>query len=127
MKCNHYSLEGQDFEFLAYGDKFDFPEGMKCISEDVDPSLEQYRKLDLVRAETLFNFGRTRDRILEEHHIKSFYDLTNAYTLLRLKILMKPRKVREFVEEKYIEVIDLVHETKSNPETDTKLGNEDNQ
>ena len=127
MKCNHYRIKDQDFEFLAYGETFDFPEAMECVSEDVDPSLEQYRKLDLVRAEPLLTFGRTRDRILEEHHIRSFYDLVNAYTLLRLKVLNKPRKVREFVEEKYAEVIDLVHETESNTETDSELGSEDNQ
>ena len=106
IKCNHYKFN--DYEFLAYGEKFDFPENFELLTEDVDPSTPGYRDLDLVSVDSIFAFTRTRDKVLEEEHIKSFNDLSNAYMLLRMKELHKPRRIRDFVEQKYIEVIDLV-------------------
>lgn len=106
IKCNHYKFG--DTEFLIYGEVFDFPKEFELITENVDPSLPEYRDLDLVRGETLLSFDRTRDKVLEEEHIKSFTDLSYAYMLLRMKELHKPRRVREFVEQKYVEIIDLV-------------------
>lgn len=50
---------------------------------------------------------RTRDRILEENGISSFYDLQCAYNLLRAHQLNKPARVRKFVEEKYSDIINM--------------------
>ena len=50
---------------------------------------------------------RTRDKILSEEGIDSFHDLTMAYNLLRNKELKKPLRIRNLVEEKYSELINL--------------------
>ena len=108
IKCNHYKFKEGDYEFLAYGETFNFPESFELLKENVDPSVPGYRELDLVKSESLLQFGRTRDKVLEEEHIKSFTDLSYAYMLLKMKELHKSKRVRDFVEQKYIEVIELV-------------------
>ena len=114
IKCNCYSFNNEK-QILIYGDELEIPEsfGLTLIAEDIDPSLEQYRKLPLYNKELLILtvFGkRNREKVLEEEHISSFDDLSNAYFLLKIKQLNKSRRVREFVEQKYIEIIDLVKE-----------------
>ena len=124
IKCNHYKFN--DYEFLVYGEKFDFPENFELLTEDIDPSLPGYRDLDLISIDSVFAFKRTRDKVLEEEHIKSFNDLSNAYMLLRMKELNKPKRVRDFVEQKYIEVIELVQvedEMQLDRETNSQTSN----
>lgn len=108
---NHYKF-GQ-MELLIYNVEAPLPEAwqLELVTEDVDPSDEKYRHLPLFERESFF-FGalgkRTRDRVLEEEGIISFDDLSNAYFLYMNKLLKKPVRIREFVKEKYSEIIELV-------------------
>jgi hypothetical protein len=100
-------------EILLYGEELRLPDFFKAelIKEDVDPSTEEYRHLNLLNRNLLVESilgKRTRDKVLEEERITSFDDLSNAYFLVKAKALNKSRRVREFVEEKYAEVIELV-------------------
>ena len=112
IKCNHYRLK-PGIEVLLYGEELNLPDFLKAelIKEDVDPSTEEYRHLDLLDRNLLIESvlgKRTRDKVLEEEHITSFDDLSNAYFLIKAESLNKSRRVREFVEEKYAEIIELV-------------------
>jgi len=112
IKCNHYRLK-PGVEVLLYGEELRLPDFLKAdlIKEDVDPSTEEYRHLDILNRNLLIESilgKRSRDKVLEEEHISSFDDLSNAYFLVKAKALNKSKRVREFVEEKYAEVIELV-------------------
>lgn len=112
IKCNHYRLK-PGVEVLLYGEELRLPDFLKAdlIKEDVDPSTEEYRHLDILNRNLLIESilgKRSRDKVLEEEHISSFDDLSNAYFLVKVKALNKSKRVREFVEEKYAEVIELV-------------------
>lgn len=112
IKCNHYSLDS-GVEFLLYGEDLSIPEflKLKLITEDIDPSKEPYCNLPI------FNYNmfllstlrkQNRDKVLEGEHIESFFDLAQAYFLIKIKKLNKSKRVRDFVKEKYIEVIELI-------------------
>ena len=111
---NHYK-HNSSVDLLLYGDPLDdsFEENLnlELVKEDIDPSTEEYRNYPLfeVRSFLLGIFGqRTRDKILEEVGIKSFDDLSNAYFLYMSKELHQPARIREFVKQKYSEIIELV-------------------
>lgn len=117
IKCNHYRLN-PGVEVLLYGEELNLPDFLKAelIKEDVDPSAEEYRHLDLLNRNLLVESilgKRNRDKVLEEEHITSFNDLSNAYFLVKAKALNKSRRVREYVEEKYAEIIELVKKDES--------------
>ena len=112
IKCNHYRLK-PGVEVLLYGEELNLPDFLNAelINENVDPSIEEYRYLSLLDKDLLIQSilgKRTRDKILEEEHISSFNDLSNAYFLIKAKVLNKQRRIRELVEEKYIDIIELV-------------------
>ena len=112
IKCNHYKLKDQDVEFLIYGEEFDVPETFELLHENVDPSTSKFRNLELLNSSELYArifSKRTVDKTLEEAGIRSFNDLSNAYFLIKTKELNKSRRVREYVEQKYIQVIELVN------------------
>lgn len=122
MKCNHYRLK-PGVEVLLYGEELNLPDFLKAelIKEDVDPSTEEYRHLDLLDRDLLVQSvlgKRTRDKVLEDERITSFDDLSNAYFLVKAKALNKSRRVREFVEEKYAEIIELVKKDEASGEDD---------
>lgn len=122
IKCNHYRLKPGG-EVLLYGEELNLPDFFKAelIKEDIDPSTEEYRHLDLLDRNLLVESvlgKRTRDKVLEEEHITSFNDLSNAYFLVKAKALNKSRRVREFVEEKYTEVIELVKKDDTSSKND---------
>lgn len=111
IKCNYYKNNGG--AFLVYGENPTLPDFFKAelLQEDVDPSTSEYRNLDIINKELLILSlakKRTRDTVLEEEHIRTFNDLSNAYFLIKAKLLHKSKRVRDFVEEKYAEVIELI-------------------
>ena len=113
IKCNHYKLKDGDVEFLVYGEELNVPfETFELLHENVDPSTDEFRNLELLNVSDLYTrmfSKRTVDKTLEEAGIKSFNDLSNAYFLIKTKELKKSRRVREYVEQKYIQIIELVN------------------
>ena len=113
IKCNHYKLKDGNVEFLVYGEELNVPfETFELLHENVDPSVDEFRNLELLNVSDLYTrmfSKRTVDKTLEEAGIRSFNDLSNAYFLIKTKELKKSRKVREYVEQKYIQIIELVN------------------
>ena len=114
MKCNKYKLKN-NLEFLAYANDGEelslnpFWEA-ELVEEDVDPGKKEYCELQIVHASESWDIKKqTRDKRLESEHILSYLDLANAFFLLRIKSLQKPRSIRDAVLEKYTEVVQLVN------------------
>lgn len=122
MICNHYRLK-IGTEVLLYGEELNLPDFLEAelIKEDVDPSTEEYRHLDILNKNLLEQSilgKRTKDKVLEEEYITSFDDLSNAYFLIKAKALHKSKRIRDFIEEKYAEIIELVKKNEYFPNED---------
>ena len=114
MQCNKYKLKNS-LEFLSYANDGEelslnpFWEA-ELIEENVDPSKKEYCELQIIHAPESWNIKRqTRDKKLENEGILSYLDLANAYFLLRIKSLQKPKSIRDLVLEKYTEVVQFVN------------------
>lgn len=114
MQCNKYKLKN-GLEFLAYANDDEelslnpFWEA-ELVEENVDPSKKEYCELQIIHAPESWNIKRqTRDKKLESEGILSYLDLANAYFLLRIKSLQKPKLIRDLVLEKYTEVVQFVN------------------
>ena len=114
MQCNKYKLKN-GLEFLAYANDGEelslnpFWEA-ELVEENVDPSKKEYCELQITYAPESWNIKRqTRDKRLENEGILSYLDLANAYFLLRIKSLQKPKSIRDLVLEKYTEVVQFVN------------------
>ena len=114
MQCNKYKLKNS-LEFLAYANNDEelslspFWEA-ELVEENVDPSKKEYCELQIIHAPESWNIKRqTRDKKLENEGILSYLDLANAYFLLRIKSLQKPKSIRDLVLEKYTEVVQFVN------------------
>lgn len=114
MKCNKYKLKN-DLEFLAYANEGEelslnpFWEA-ELVEENVDPSKKEYCELQIIHAPESWDIKKqTRDKRLESEGILSYLDLANAYFLLRIKSLQKPKSIRDLVLEKYTEVVQFVN------------------
>lgn len=114
MQCNKYKLKN-DLEFLTYANDGEelslnpFWEA-ELVEENVDPSKKEYCELQIIHAPESWNIKRqTRDKKLESEGILSYLDLANAYFLLRIKSLQKPKSIRDLVLEKYTEVVQFVN------------------
>lgn len=114
MQCNKYKLKNS-LEFLAYANNDEelslnpFWEA-ELVEENVDPSKKEYCKLQIIHAPESWNIKKqTRDKKLESEGILSYLDLANAYFLLRIKSLQKPKSIRDLVLEKYTEVVQFVN------------------
>ena len=114
MQCNKYKLKNS-LEFLAYANNNEelslnpFWEA-ELVEENVDPSKKEYCDLQIIHAPESWNIKRqTRDKKLENEGILSYLDLANAYFLLRIKSLQKPKSIRDLVLEKYTEVVQFVN------------------
>ncbi len=110
MTCNCYQLA--DVQILIYGDKPEVPEFLNAtlVAENVDPS--KYPTVPIYRTDLIFSSclgKRNRETILEEEHVISYSDLASAYFLIKTKSLRKPKKVRDLITDKYIEILDLVN------------------
>lgn len=114
MQCNKYKLKNS-LEFLAYANNNEelslnpFWEA-ELVEENIDPSKKEYCELQIIHAPESWNIKRqTRDKRLENEGILSYLDLANAYFLLRIKSLQKPKSIRDLVLEKYTEVVQFVN------------------
>ena len=114
MQCNKYKLKNS-LEFLAYANNDEelslnpFWEA-ELIEENVDPSKKEYCELQIIHAPESWDIKKqTRDKRLENEGILSYLDLANAYFLLRIKSLQKPKSIRDLVLEKYTEVVQFVN------------------
>ena len=114
MQCNKYKLKNS-LEFLAYANNDEelslnpFWEA-ELVEENVDPSKKEYCELQIIHAPETWNIKKqTRDKRLESVGILSYLDLANAFFLLRIKSLQKPKSIRDLVLEKYTEVVQFVN------------------
>ena len=114
MQCNKYKLKNS-LEFLAYSNDGEelslnpFWEA-ELVEENIDPSKKEYCELQIIHAPESWNIKKqTRDKKLESEGILSYLDLANAYFLLRIKSLQKPKSIRDLVLEKYTEVVQFVN------------------
>lgn len=112
MKLNKYKFKDSDNEFLIYTltEELSMPLndlGLELIEEN--PDLETNKLLPLIKAEDLLERlvkrSRTRDTVLSEESIDSWNNLKAAYYAMRNRILYFPRRIREFITEKYSEII----------------------
>ena len=114
MQCNKYKLKN-NLEFLSYANNGEelslnpFWEA-ELVEENVDPSKKEYCELQIIHAPESWDIKKqTRDKRLENEGILSYLDLANAYFLLRIKSLQKPKSIRDLVLEKYTEVVQFVN------------------
>lgn len=114
MQCNKYKLKN-GLEFLSYANDGEelslnpFWEA-ELVEENVDPSKKEYCELQIIHALESWNIKKqTRDKKLENEGILSYLDLANAYFLLRIRSLQKPKSIRDLVLEKYTEVVQFVN------------------
>ena len=114
MQCNKYKLKN-NLEFLSYANDGEeislnpFWEA-ELVEENVDPSKKEYCELQIIHAPESWDIKKqTRDKKLENEGILSYLDLANAYFLLRIKSLQKPKSIRDLVLEKYTEVVQFVN------------------
>ena len=114
MKCDKFKLKN-GLEFLAYANDGEelslnpFWEA-ELVEENVDPGKKEYCEFQIIHAPESWNIKRqTRDKRLENEGILSYLDLANAFFLLRIKSLQKPKSIRDLVLEKYTEVVQFVN------------------
>ena len=114
MKCDKFKLKN-GLEFLAYANDGEelslnpFWEA-ELVEENIDPGKKEYCELQIIHAPESWNIKRqTIDKRLESEGILSYLDLANAFFLLRIKSLQKPKSIRDLVLEKYTEVVQFVN------------------
>ena len=112
MKLNKYKFKNSDTEFLIYTmtDELSLPLddlGLELVTEN--PSLEENKFLQLIKAEDLLErvitHKRTRDVVLAEESINSWNNLKAAYYAMRNRLIYFPKRIRDFITEKYSEII----------------------
>lgn len=114
MQCNKYKFKNS-LEFLAYtnnGEELSLNPFWEAelVEENIDPSKKEYCELQIIHAPESWDIKKqTRDKKLENEGILSYLDLANAYFLLRIKSLQKPKSIRDLVLEKYTEVVQFVN------------------
>ena len=112
MKLNKYKFKNSDTEFLIYTmtDELSLPLddlNFELVTEN--PSLEENKFLQLIKAEDLLEriltHKRTRDVVLAEESINSWNNLKAAYYAMRNRLIYFPKRIRDFITEKYSEII----------------------
>ena len=112
MKLNKYKFKDSDNEFLIYTltEELSMPLddlGLELIEEN--PDLETNKFLPLIKAEDLLERlvkrSRTRDTVLSEESIDSWNNLKAAYFAMKRRILYFPKRIRDFINEKYSEIV----------------------
>ena len=112
MKLSKYKFKNSDTEFLIYTitDELSLPLddlNLELITEN--PSLEENKFLQLIKAEDLLEriitHKRTRDVVLAEESINSWNNLKAAYYAMRNRLIYFPKRIRDFITEKYSEII----------------------
>ena len=112
LKKSKYKLKDSDTELLIYTmtDELSLPlDDLNLELIEESPSLEDNKFLELVKAEDLLErimtHKRTRDIVLAEESINSWNNLKAAYYAMRNRMLYFPKRIREFITEKYSEII----------------------
>ena len=112
MKLNKYKFKNSDTEFLIYTmtDELSLPlEDLNIELVTENPSLEENKFLQLIKAEDLLEriltHKRTRDVVLAEESINSWNNLKAAYYAMRNRLIYFPKRIRDFITEKYSEII----------------------
>lgn len=112
MKLNKYKFKNSDTEFLIYTmtDALSLPlEDLNLEIVTENPSLEENKFLQLIKAEDLLEriltHKRTRDVVLAEESINSWNNLKTAYYAMRNRLMYFPKRIRDFITEKYSEII----------------------
>lgn len=112
MKLNKYKFKDSDDEFLIYTltEELSIPLdalNIELVQENSD--LEENKMLPLIKAEDLLERlikrSRTRDTILFEVSINSWNNLKVAYYAMRNRLTYFPKRIREFITEKYSEIV----------------------
>lgn len=112
MKLNKYKFKNSDTEFLIYTmtNELSLPLddlNLELVTEN--PSLEENKFLQLIKAEDLLEriitHKRTRDIVLAEESIDSWNNLKAAYYAMRNRLIYFPKRIRDFITEKYSEII----------------------
>lgn len=112
MKLNKYKFKDSDNEFLIYTltEELSIPLddlGLELVEEN--PDLETNKLLPLIKAEDLLERiltrKRTRDVVLAEESIDSWNNLKAAYYAMRNRLIYFPKRIRDFINEKYSEII----------------------
>lgn len=110
MKLNKYKFKDSDNEFLIYTltEELSMPlDDLELIEEN--PDLETNKLLPLIKAEDLLEriikHSRTRDTVLSEESIDSWNNLKAAYFAMKRRIMYFPKRIRDFINDKYSEII----------------------
>ena len=112
MKLNKYKFKDSDNEFLIYTltEELSIPLddlGLELIEEN--PDLEENKLLPLIKAEDLLERlvkrSRTRDTVLSEESIDSWNNLRAAYFAMKRRIIYFPKRIRDFINDKYSEIV----------------------
>ena len=112
MKLNKYKFKDSDNEFLIYTltEELSMPLndlGLELIEEN--PDLETNKLLPLIKAEDLLEIlvkrSRTRDTVLSEESIDSWNNLKAAYYAMKHRIMYFPKRIRDFINDKYSEIV----------------------
>lgn len=112
MKLNKYKFKDSDNEFLIYTltEELSMPLNdlnLELIEEN--PDLETNKLLPLLKAEDLLERiikrSRTRDTVLSEESIDSWNNLKAAYFAMKRRIIYFPKRIRDFINDKYSEII----------------------
>lgn len=112
MKLNKYKLKDSDTELLIYTmtDELSLPlEDLNLELVQESPILEENAFISLIKAEDLLErimtHKRTRDVVLADEKIDTWNNLKAAYYAMKNNLIYFSRRIREFITEKYSEII----------------------
>ena len=112
MKLNKYKFKNSDDEFLIYTFTEELSIPLDALNIELvqeNSNLEENKMLPLIKAEDLLERlikrSRTRDTILFEVSINSWNNLKAAYYAMRNRLTYFPKRIREFITEKYSEIV----------------------
>lgn len=112
MKLNKYKFKDSDNEFLIYTltEELSMPlDDLNLELIEENPDLEANKLLPLLKAEDLLEriikHSRTRDTVLSEESIDSWNNLKAAYFAMKRRIIYFPKRIRDFINDKYSEIV----------------------
>lgn len=112
MKLNKYKLKDSDQELLIYTmtEELSLPlEDLNLKLLEESPILEENAFIPLIKAEDLLErimtHNRTRDIVLSDEHIDTWNNLKVAYYAMRNRMLYFSKRIRDYITEKYSEII----------------------
>lgn len=112
MILNKYKFKDSDNEFLIYTltEELSMPlDDLNLELIEENPDLEANKLLPLIKAEDLLERiikrSRTRDTVLSEESIDSWNNLKAAYFAMKRRIIYFPKRIRDFINDKYSEIV----------------------